>query len=626
MQVESEARQAHSHREVTFEEIYRHLEHRLSWSEPDRQAAQDLELQLEREFITVVPAGSRRLRAARREADRVLFLSDMYLPHAFVQALLDQHRLWAPGDELVVSGEIKCSKSTGAMFAHVRARHPKATSWRHCGDNQRSDVRMPRKFGIATEHFVLAHLTRYERTFREPAAPLGPLWRSKAAAALRLARLSEPGNGPHLRAVWDGGASVAGPFLFGFVTWVLSTARSRGIQRLYFVSRDGEILLKIARAIIDAWRWPIEVRYLHGSRQAWRRAAGDGFDDWFREWTLSHHIPSDVVACFTRAGISPEHHEATLSAAGFTRDRWHEDLGAAARERLWDVMQQRAIAADIVGARQASRQLARDYLLQEGFGDDTGVGLVDVGWLGSLQKAVDHILAGHPARERQPLAGFYLGLIGRAGADPLASRMAAYWRDLPGYPPLGKTSAEFFERFTAALHGSVLGYRRDQGRIVPVLETGAHSALLNWGTATLHDSVECVTRELLAALGPDEFEPREFFGLVRANFELLLRQPAREECAAWGTMPVQDQGNESKAGSMISLTSEFQIVRALLSRRRRPRVWWLEGTARLTRSPSLHLALWARSAWQALRHPPDRATTREAGGLHPPGPAQAPSA
>ena len=57
---------------------------------------------------------------------------------------------------------------------------------------------------------------------------------------------------------------MAGPALAGYVLWVLERSFEMGLKRLYFISRDGEIMLEMAQRLLPAF-WPdatMELRYL----------------------------------------------------------------------------------------------------------------------------------------------------------------------------------------------------------------------------------------------------------------------------------------------------------------------------------------------------------------------------
>lgn len=74
-------------------------------------------------------------------------------------------------------------------------------------------------------------------------------FRELTAIACRKTRLTNNKHDQRLRVINDTVANVAGPTIFFFVWWVLEQAKSRNIERLYFLARDGQILLKVANLI-----------------------------------------------------------------------------------------------------------------------------------------------------------------------------------------------------------------------------------------------------------------------------------------------------------------------------------------------------------------------------------------
>lgn len=271
-QAELAARQSVPSGEVTLAEIYTALAPAFGWDEATRALARQCELDLEAASLKAVPAMLARVATARADADVVWFLSDMYLPGAFIEQVLRREGFFREGDRLFVSGECRASKHRGDLFTHARAQVAQPiTSWRHFGDNPHADELMPHTHGITTELVRDAVLNRYEQL------ALGPieaaLWRSLLAGAMRRARLANPETDPARRVIWDTGCDVVGPLVLGFVHWCLTEAQARGLRRLYFVARDGQLPLRVAELLARQWGFAIECRYLYGSRQAWHPAA-----------------------------------------------------------------------------------------------------------------------------------------------------------------------------------------------------------------------------------------------------------------------------------------------------------------------------------------------------------------
>ena len=582
---ENKAREPFDHRETTFDEIYAALATSMKWTPAQTEIAKSIELAAERKWIRVPESARRKLTAARAEADRIYFLSDMYLPRAFLIELLREGNLWREGDELIVSGETKCSKGSGKMFAELRRSQGEIKSWRHLGDNEHSDIRMAAKHDIATEHFVDCELSRYEAVYAPP-----PLWRSKAAGAIRYARLSAPESDAHKLGIWKVGASVAAPMLFSFVVWVLEEAVRRGIRRLYFISRDGQILLEIANRILTQWKYPLEARYLFGSRQAWRPAAGETLDDWHRNWALGLGTPTNLISIFSRLEIDAHAFEKTLAENEFSKSLWTTPLSEERRLELWEVLKKTEIGAAAIAQRRRKRELAKRYLAQEGLAEDVPIAVVDIGWYGAMQRSLDGILTDR----REPLIGFYFGTINHPARELGGDRLFPFWQDEPGFRSLNSTNISLFERFTIATHGSVRGYCEEAGRVVPELDPHAHEPLLAWGAEHFQASILKTTDILLQVFQREEFDARAFFKCARRCFEMFAENPSREEAAVFGTMPVQDQKNEISAPTLVPDLSEWQILRALVDYRRRPPGWWREGIWRAKWSPSMGLFLGLR--------------------------------
>lgn len=67
------------------------------------------------------------------------------------------------------------------------------------------------------------------------------------------------------------GASFAAPLFYGFVHRLMIQAEADGVKRLYFLARDGQLLLEIAKSIQAKLGFEsLELKYLYVSRQAMR--------------------------------------------------------------------------------------------------------------------------------------------------------------------------------------------------------------------------------------------------------------------------------------------------------------------------------------------------------------------
>jgi len=291
-QAELGARRTAPGGEVTLAEIYATLKVVFNWDAAICARVQAMEINLEEQSLKAVPGMLARVRAARESVDAIWFLSDMYLPAACIEAVLRREGFFCDGDRLFVSGEYRSSKHRGDLFAKVRAQAgAPITDWLHIGDNPHADDAVPRSQGIRTELLREAALNRYEELAGGKQTELP--WRSLLAGAMRRARLANPETDPARRIIWDTGCDIVGPLVLGFVHWCLSEAKSRGVRRLYFVARDGQLPQRVASRLASAWGFDIECHYLHGSRQAWHPAAEQGADE----------LRTQAVGYFRQAGL-----------------------------------------------------------------------------------------------------------------------------------------------------------------------------------------------------------------------------------------------------------------------------------------------------------------------------------
>jgi predicted HAD superfamily hydrolase len=253
--------------EVLFDDIHRELAAQLSWDETTAATARHLELEIESRHLHGIPAMRSELAQARTQAGRLLFLSDMYLPPTVLRPWLEREGMVAPGDLLLVSGDVRGNKSSGQLFKIAQAQTGgDFAHWHHTGDHPFADVASPRRLGISATHFTSAHLTARERTARGSEGEFATPWRSLLAGAMRLARLEHRTADEREAVLWETGATVAGPLFYGFVRWTLAEARRRGLRRLYFLARDGQIFHRIAQAIQAVEPFGISCEYLHASR------------------------------------------------------------------------------------------------------------------------------------------------------------------------------------------------------------------------------------------------------------------------------------------------------------------------------------------------------------------------
>jgi FMN phosphatase YigB (HAD superfamily) len=393
--------------EVTLEEIWRATADHLGWV--FSTALVEAELETEAETLHPLPAMLEEVERARQSGARIIFVSDTYLPEAFLKRILAREGFFREGDGLHVSNVAGKSKARGDLYGHVLAvEGVKPSEVRHVGDKVRSDVLRARDAGIQGAHREPARFNHVElsvATAPHLPAESTSLW----AGAIRESRLqtgSDPEPGILL------GTRFVGPVLFAFVAWVLAEARKDGIEHLHFASRDGRMALEVARRLGGRSGDP-DLHYLHISRQALLLPTSTEISPRGMPWMRRPSEVQELRRLLARVELEIDQHPEAWEPLVRGRGDSYVLTTEADWEAFWRILSGPAVGPELDQLIRKRRQSTLAYLESRGV---TGTGrraVVDLGWRLSSQAALNTLLrsAGHET----PVAGYSLESgVGRA--------------------------------------------------------------------------------------------------------------------------------------------------------------------------------------------------------------------
>ena len=622
---ERAARSKVASREISVAQIYDELGPYLGLSAEIAAEIQKTELSLEAQSLLPIVETRFRVAEARRQGRQVLFLSDMYLPASFLVDLLRKHEFFVADDILYVSGEVGRHKGDGGLFQHARdLLKGDIAEWIHFGDNKHADVVAPRLLGLDAEHFEHGLLNRYElricpgigrrhklkarlmavsrldRVIKSGAVPSHrrEKWQSRLVAAMRLARLSKPHDlNPREKVIWDTGANLAGPLFYGYVNWVLEQAAARKLPRLYFVARDGQVLLKIAEIIQSHRPDSIRCSYLYGSRHAWLPASLREIDAEHLQWMLATTAGLCVRDVFSRLEIAPEKHQPSLEAAGFPAGTWSKSMTQSDRGRLGQVLQNPELSTEIKSIAAQKREAMLVYLRREGVFEQGEIGMVDLGWRGSLKQALAQICETAPDPIKPRVLGFYFALI--RPAQKMDGSFAAYVNSLCPESLGGFLfHMQLLEAFAAADHGQVRGYRQGES----VLAGPDNPELTAWGLSALQGGILAFCRTY-GALDDGAHSSISYLRATLSVMQLFYEDPTLAEVEAWGSFPFSDQQWEDGLRTLLPAWDRSQSRSALLTKDGRKRLWWAPALAKREKMKSLQLYYRLQKLWRTRLKP-----------------------
>ncbi|MBD2179057.1 hypothetical protein H6F42_19220 [Pseudanabaena sp. FACHB-1998] len=536
--------------EVSLDEIYREFANAIEIPLDIIDKLKQLELLVETEYLVVVPQALKMIAQARQVHSQILFLSDMYLPAEFLEERLKYYGCWEEGDRLYVSWQYRKSKGKGDLFLKVlEDLKLSPQDLTHIGNNANSDVAQPQSLGIKATYFPDANPNRYESILQKYAHSTNgiiSLW----AGISRYTRLTREVKTSKESILRDIAASVAAPVLTAYVIWILQQAKVRELARIYFLARDGEILLQIAKELAPQIYPEVELRYLYVSRQALRMPGLTKINKAFWEWMFDDTDIFTIESLLARMCLDHQTAQPIFKSLGYPSDRWQQNLSAKERVNLRAQLEQNATLAPLIlDIAKQKREVLKAYLQQEKMLDGQAFGLVDVGWRGSLQLSLEN--AFEIFGSRLPV-GFYFALDKPTGGLKLKGEVVAFFFNLNNSTGLRNTIdyryVSSMEVFCAGCEGTTLDYAlQDDLSVKPVLKHIQNQPALDWGLPSFQESVITFVK-LMVERSPRNFDwstsPKLWREALDEMFVTLKHSPSLTEANAFTDCPFFDDPNE----------------------------------------------------------------------------------
>jgi hypothetical protein len=352
---------------------------------------------------------------------------------------------------------------------------------------------------------------------------------SLCAGISRAVRLSHFADDDRNKTIISVAVGVAAPVLIGYVYWILEEALKLGLQTLYFVSRDGEILLAIARQVAVTFREfsKIELRYLYGSRQAWyfpaiktKKDLEETCNDWLFNDTYT------VKDIFLKMNIEIDEIKDMLQEKGLSNLLLKTSLSWVDKNKLKKFLLDSTVLSFILLKASQYRYNALSYFRQEGLAERKLWGLVDLGWRGKQLRSLALLVK--EISDCLPI-GFYFSTVKFKGVE---YRSFIPPKDfIKPYALMGEITP-LLELFCSGSHGSLLNYKKNaSGIIYP------HLNEIKYDNSSVLDLYRNSVMDFFC------YCPKEIFTKIKWNFDrnMLLAllgafwyAPTRQEIEVWG--------------------------------------------------------------------------------------------
>jgi predicted HAD superfamily hydrolase len=354
------------------------------------------------------------LEALRERQATVVALSDMYLPGKAIRTLLDRAGIGQYFDEVYSSADSYRAKASGHGYRRLyELRGWEPRSWLHVGDNPFSDGLQAQAHGLTAWCLFDAHEKKRKAILKNYhyAARHKPFWygRYLQQVALPLEQPQEKSaeKGPKGDQLYDLGYSFFGPLLGGYVAHLLHRSRAMNVPMLYFLSREGKLLQQLWEKMVPilAEGGPVpETHYLSVSRRALAEASC-GLHGISGELGFVAFLPKgnrDFRDLCKVANLDPEPLVPVLRSHGLDVDTplsgHHLGYSMDVAMKFVALLDDAKLKSLVCDQKRDAYEGLQRYLKSIDFFRFSDVALVDVGWLGTIQRFLDLCLAGNAAR------------------------------------------------------------------------------------------------------------------------------------------------------------------------------------------------------------------------------------
>ncbi len=353
------------------------------------------ELEMEKRMLVPRRQLAAWLRELSAAGKRVVVISDMYLPAVHLETLLEHAGLGDCVEAVVSSADTFCAKASGAGWKLCLERFQvPADRWLHVGDNPISDGLRAQEVGITPlliddprEDLRKSIIKRYWNY-----SDGKPFWRGRLVQQLMAPLEAE--NLPQ-KQLYIEGYTFIGPLIGFFLKRVHELCRREKLTKIFFLSREGwtfERYWQQALPLICPGEELPETEYLYVSRMALAGAscARRGLQ---RESSDIAFLPpgnrdfTDVCRIF---GLDAERFTSIFARFGLEVTSClsliHEGYCQQNRRAYDRILDDEEFQNEVRAQTADANAALQKYLEDVGFFDHQRVAIVDIGWLGSIQR------------------------------------------------------------------------------------------------------------------------------------------------------------------------------------------------------------------------------------------------
>lgn len=527
-----------------------------------------LEVKLELASVVGIPENIERIKNLLQQGERVVLISDMYLPADVIRRMLMKIDLVFEDIPLYVSSEYGVRKTTGNLYRKVQEEEQACyEEWTHIGDNMYQDIEIPYRLGIRVEIYSYPGLTDFEKKVLKNYGYDSKIQLMIGTAVWaereRIYRNDNPGYGiaGHI------GNHYAGPVLYSYAEWILEQAEARKLKRLYFIARDGYLVKKIVDTIIYIKKINLKTYYIYGSRKVWRMPSlSDKHYNLYQMIIWSHicrirslrdlaeilHIPCSELYNFLPGTYRKDKENDIISM---------QELEFIVRRLEKDERFRRYHLHEL----KNERKIVKQYLRQEIDTSDDDFAFVDVSGGGLTQGCLYELLKEwYP----KPIYTFFFK-VDRVNLIE-KSKTITY---IPSFLENNLT----IEMMCRAPHGQTKGYTIKEGKCSSILEDTEVNQLISHDFYGYEKGILEFTHRMCAV---SEVSGRKISSIrnMLLYIQHIAKEPSKEVLEYFASMPSNETGRGKDLVEYAPRLTEHEIREIFLHKTNEPIEFYYKGT------------------------------------------------
>jgi len=536
LRIEAEAQ---AKRESTFfnlDNIYRHFKCLYPSLKIPTDSISGQELLLEKKICTPNPDILGKIDIARNRGHQIAHVSDMYLPKSFIKDLLIENGIMKKGDLLYVSNHDKAAKGDGSMFQKISKDHGiPLNRISHIGNCYQADYLGAKKVRVHATHYTFGNSTKKEKELNNLVSFTdghSSYW-SGISRIGRLSATNVSNRSKEFDILEEIACSVASPLLCSYVHWVLIQAVQDKVDNLFFIARDGHILWEIAKNIqheSSSFK-SLNLKYIYGSREAWRVPSIIELDDFTVDWILNDHPNLTPKCIYGRVGLNEDCFSSTRNNPLSMFDI-EELIPLSLHPKIRHWLKSIEVSRTILQESKNKRELLLKYFQQEGVFDNRSA-FVEIGCTGTTQHALHRMLL--YLNIPTPLNYFF----GLADGDLITEGFKAKTffynqKSRTGITP--SPDYNYFlllETFCMANHGRTVAYEQKGEKVEPVLAIKAKYFRGKKWEEFFRDKV--ISTAVAYSKSNLNFDSRITVLACNQVFRRFWQTPSKEEALIWGS-------------------------------------------------------------------------------------------